>query len=88
MIEVGVRRLKNSLSRYLKLVQEGETIVVTDRGKAVARLIPSGVPSNIAKLMAEGRITWSGKRFTPPENSPVLKPGAGSLADYIAEDRR
>jgi prevent-host-death family protein len=38
---VGVRELRQNLSRYLKRVKEGETLVVTERGKEVARLTPS-----------------------------------------------
>lgn len=87
MIEVGVRELKNSLSSYLRRVQGGETLVVTDRGVPVARMIPAGVPHQIAKLMAEGRVTWSGKKFIPPRKVPRLGTGP-SLSDYIAEDRR
>ncbi|CAN5478849.1 MAG: type II toxin-antitoxin system Phd/YefM family antitoxin [Actinomycetota bacterium] len=67
MTEVGVRELKHSLSRYLYKVREGETIVVTDRGKPVARIVPAGIPEHIARLMAQGRVIWSGKRFEPPE---------------------
>jgi prevent-host-death family protein len=88
MIEVGIRELKNGLSRYLKRVRRGETIVVTDRGEPVARMIPAGVPEHIAKLMAEGRITWSGRPLRlPPER---VRPGPGPgppLSDYISEDR-
>lgn len=38
-MEVPVRELKNRLSEYLRRVQAGEEIVVTSRGKAVARLL-------------------------------------------------
>jgi len=85
MEEVGVRELKGALSRYLKRVRAGETIVVTDRGEPIARIIPVGIPEGIAKLMAEGRVTWSGKPFTPPE--PVRIAPGPPLSDYIAEDR-
>ena len=40
MRTVGSRELKNRLGRYLGLVGKGETIIVTDRGKPVARLLP------------------------------------------------
>src|SRR6266403_1271252 len=36
----GSRELKNRLGRYLGFVGRGETIIVTDRGKPVARLVP------------------------------------------------
>ncbi len=35
---VGIRELKNNLSRYVRLVQDGEEVLVTDRGKVVALL--------------------------------------------------
>ncbi len=38
MKTVGSRELKNRLGRYLGMVGKGETIIVTDRGKPVARL--------------------------------------------------
>jgi prevent-host-death family protein len=87
MIEVGIRELKNSLSRYLRRIRQGETVVVTDRGEPIARIIPVGVPGGIAELLAEGRITWSGERFVVPRKAPPLAPGP-PLSDYIAEDRR
>lgn len=40
MTTVGIRELKNHLSRYLRLVREGETVQVTDRGQVVAELKP------------------------------------------------
>jgi prevent-host-death family protein len=38
---VGVRELRQNLSRYLELVKDGETLTVTERGHEVARLVPS-----------------------------------------------
>lgn len=84
---VGVRELKASLSRYLSKVKEGETVVVTERGKPIARIVPMGIPEHIARLMAKGTVTWSGKPFRPPARVFKLSPGP-SLSDYISEDRR
>lgn len=39
-MNVGVKELKNSLSRYLRAVSAGETVLVTERGKVVAELRP------------------------------------------------
>jgi prevent-host-death family protein len=85
-MNVGVRDLKNSLSRYLKRVKEGESIVVTERGRPVARILPAGIPDHIAKLMAEGRVSWSGRPFRPPERLIRPRPGR-PFSDYVAEDR-
>lgn len=42
MASVGVRELRQNLSRYLDRVKKGEGLVVTERGREVARLLPSG----------------------------------------------
>lgn len=56
-MEVGIRDLKNNLSRHLEKVKEGETIIVTDRGKPVAKLEPVEGLSNFDRLLAEGKIS-------------------------------
>jgi antitoxin (DNA-binding transcriptional repressor) of toxin-antitoxin stability system len=42
MITTGVRELKTHLSGYLRRVEQGERILVTDRGRVVAELNPPG----------------------------------------------
>ncbi len=41
MDRIGVRELRQHASRYLARVASGETIEVTDRGRLVARLVPT-----------------------------------------------
>jgi prevent-host-death family protein len=51
---VGVRELRQNLSRYLERVKAGESLIVTERGTEVARLTPSGANrSALARLIAE-----------------------------------
>jgi prevent-host-death family protein len=40
MTTVGLKVLKNKLSEYIRLVDSGETVVVTDRGRIVAEIVP------------------------------------------------
>lgn len=40
MVKVGSREFKNRLGRYLRAVRQGKTLIVTDRGKAVAKVSP------------------------------------------------
>jgi len=64
MKTVGSRELKNRLGRYLGMVGKGETIIVTDRGKPVARLSPPepdvdkdhGMDDLLRHLEAEGHL--------------------------------
>jgi prevent-host-death family protein len=52
--KVGVRELRQNLSRYLALVKDGQTFLVTERGREVARLGPSGpADAPLARLAAE-----------------------------------
>ncbi len=46
MRKVGSRELKNRLGRYLSLVEKGQTILVTDRGKPVAKLVSAGADAS------------------------------------------
>ncbi len=87
MLTVGIRELKNGLSRYLKRVGRGETIVVTDRGQPIARIVPDGTPEHVTRLLADGRATWSGRKLRLPK--PIKLPkGAPLASDLISEDRR
>ena len=55
MQQIGVRELRQHASKYLKLVAEGATLEVTDRGRAVARLVPV-VADNWKNMLASGRV--------------------------------
>lgn len=86
-MEVGIRELKNGLSRYLKRVQKGESVLVTEHGRPVARIVPVGISAHIESLLSDGRLSWSGRRFRPPSKAPRPKLGR-PVSDYVGEDRR
>ncbi|MBA3328718.1 MAG: type II toxin-antitoxin system prevent-host-death family antitoxin [Solirubrobacterales bacterium] len=55
---VGIGELRQNLSRYLRRVQRGERLVVTDRNRPVAELGPPPVTgSELDRLIAEGRVS-------------------------------
>lgn len=83
---VGVRDLKNNLSRFLKRVGEGEEFVVTDHGKPVARLVAIDPGTNrLAELIAAGLVTPA---VTPQRPLPRPIKTAGTVSDLVAEQRR
>jgi antitoxin (DNA-binding transcriptional repressor) of toxin-antitoxin stability system len=53
MKTVGISNLKNSLSRYIRMVKAGEHIFITDHNKIVAEIIPSTGSSSGASLLNE-----------------------------------
>ena len=85
MIQVGVRELRNNLSRYLERVRGGEEVIVTDRGSAVARVLPVGTERVLDRLIAEGLVTPA-----PQTKRPAGRPikGTGTVSDLVAEQRR
>ena len=90
MAQVGVRELKARLSEHLRRAQDGERIVITDRGEAIATLGPvdrKERPEWLAALVAEGRVRWGGGKPLGLTPRVRLKKNA-SLSDAIIEDRR
>ena len=84
-MEVGVRQLRNNLSRYLDRVRDGEEVVVTERGRAIARVLPISGERAIDRLIREGKITPAKTR---KRSRPTPLKTAGTVSDLIAEQRR
>lgn len=56
MLRIGIRQLRQRASEYLRRVEAGETIEVTDRGRPVALLTPVPTASPLERLRASGQI--------------------------------
>jgi prevent-host-death family protein len=85
----GIRDLKNRLSHYLKEVKRGRSIVVTERGKVVATIIPAQEPpvvTKLKKLARTGLGTWSGGKPKGASRLVVVK--GKPVGDIVLEDRR
>jgi prevent-host-death family protein len=52
MANVGVRELRQNLSKYLRRVKNGESLTVTERGREVARVVPLG-RNEFREMLAE-----------------------------------
>jgi antitoxin (DNA-binding transcriptional repressor) of toxin-antitoxin stability system len=66
MTTVGIAELRQNLSRYLKLVEQGERLVVTDRNRAVAELgPPPSTGEALDGLIAAGRVSRPLRRGLP-----------------------
>lgn len=89
MDSVGVRELRQNLSRYLAQVKEGETFAVTERGREVARLSPSGpADSPIARLVAERGATMPRADLLALSASSTLPPAAGPPVEQVLDELR
>jgi prevent-host-death family protein len=87
-ITVGVRELKGQLSHYLHEVKAGATLVITERGTPVGRLVPVGasLEERLEELVATHQVAWSGRKLKPTMPS-VRGRGDKTVADLLVEDR-
>ena len=83
---VGIRELRQNLSVYLRRVQTGEPLEVTDRGRPVALLVP--LPDRASPLE---RLIESGRARAPEHGLDELGPPAGDptreLSRALEEER-
>ena len=94
MRTVGVRELKAHLSRVLREVQHGESVLVTDRGRVIAELRQAD-PSSWGKQPSYGalaRVAAAGHlRLAQPSPNPYaaspLKARRGLARTLLSEER-
>jgi prevent-host-death family protein len=85
--EVGVRELHDRLSRYVQHVQDGGEVVVTMRGRRVARLVPVDEVDPLADLRARGLVREPTGPRSPRAGRARLKAGK-PVSDLVADQRR
>ena len=86
MAEAGIRELRNHLSKYLDRVRTGEELVVTDRGTAIARILPIDEMRPYDRLVQEGLIEpATSKTRRRPQRPARTK---GPVSDLVADQRR
>jgi prevent-host-death family protein len=89
METVGVRELKRNLSAYLRSVKAGKKVVITDRKKEIAVIVPfreADGQEKILQLVREGVADWSGEK--PRGMSARIKSKGKSVSAAVIEDRR
>jgi antitoxin (DNA-binding transcriptional repressor) of toxin-antitoxin stability system len=93
MRAVGLKVLKNRLSEYVRLAASGETILVTDRERVVAEIVPptAGRARNVqdallAEAVRRGWLTPAiGAAPGPVPRRPVVE--FDELLEELAADR-
>lgn len=83
--EVGIKELRNGLSRYIEEVREtGQQVIVTDRGKPVVKLVPlESWDERYARLVASGAVTPASGPRRRPIPPPTIKLTPGPTAAEI-----
>ncbi len=92
MQTTSITELKNSLSAYLRNVKAGEEVLITDRGRPIARIVPISPSDSIEERMDDLERRGLLKRGTGklPEDfweMPRPKDPEGSVRRAISQDR-
>lgn len=84
---VGLKVLKNELSEYVRLAAAGETVVITDRGRPIAKIVPNKPETGLTpfqeKGLREGWLTPAKRPFAP---LPPRKPIPGYTLEQLLAD--
>ena len=93
MISVGVRQLKYGLTRYLRLVDRGEALVITNRNRVVAvlrkpdRNSAATPEEKLTALVTEGKLLPASKPGPFKPFKPVRVKGKPVSRTIIKERR-
>jgi prevent-host-death family protein len=88
MTSVGVRELRQRASGLLRLVEQGETVEITDRGRPVALLTPVPEGSPLERMRATGDVETATADLDDLPEPLVLPAGAELPSDVLARQRR
>lgn len=93
MRSVGIKVLKNKLSEYVRIAASGETVLVTDRDRVVAEIIPPR--ADRGQTLADAQFAEAVRtglirppvlaRNAPPRSAPIAS--TEQILDELAQDR-
>jgi antitoxin (DNA-binding transcriptional repressor) of toxin-antitoxin stability system len=88
MQEVKIGELKARLSHYLRLVQQGDEVLVKDRDRPVARLVRCNGPENRLKVIPP-KMTFkeANKRLAKSRRPPLSREIFEDTLRWMREDR-
>ena len=90
-VSVSIRELKNRLSHFLRLTKAGESLIITDRGTPIGRIVPIAqagrrLDEHFAAMKQAGQLEWSGRKL--PKSKPIATVrGKRSVSDLLVENR-
>jgi len=92
MITAGIKEFKNRLSQYLSIVKKGEDVLITERGKIIARAIQENpeiksLRKALDPLIRQGLVKYPVGDINRQIPQP-LKTKGKPVSQIVIEDRR
>ncbi|RME59956.1 MAG: type II toxin-antitoxin system prevent-host-death family antitoxin [Caldilineae bacterium] len=87
-LEAGIRELKSNLSAYLRQVKAGGSVLITEHGKPIGRIVPiaPSLESKLDALQQAGLIAWNGRKLGAIAPLGRVQ-GKRTVAELLLEDR-
>lgn len=86
-MKIGIRQLRENLSEYLKQARAGATVVVTERGEPVARLVPPVGDLPVQRLIQAGVVLPPKRRKRRAADIKRVRP-KGEISTLVRDQRR
>jgi prevent-host-death family protein len=92
MISAGIKEVKNNLSQILARVKAGEEILITERGRPIARIVKENkgdrsIRAALGPLIQKGLIALPNRSILKDRHAP-LKVSGKPVSEMVVEDRR
>ena len=92
MITAGIKELKNQLSRYIAMVKKGDEVLITERGRVIARVVKENSRSSslrqaLQPLVLKGQVAMPTREISRDIPAPLKVPGK-AVSEIVLEDRR
>ena len=92
MISAGIKEVKNNLSRLLAKVKAGEEILITERGRPVARIMKENkedksIRAALGPLIQKGLVALPSRSMLKDRHAR-LKVSGKLISEMVVEDRR
>jgi prevent-host-death family protein len=84
MPAIGIKQLRDGLSRHLTAVRAGTTVTVTDHGHPIARIVPVDALTVLDQLIAEGVVRPAAQ---PVRSRPQPVRATGPISELVADER-
>lgn len=87
MAEVGVAQLRRELKDWLDRARSGDDVVITERGRPVARLSGIDTAPLLDRLAAEGRLSRAPAARRPSARDRRRVHAQGEIAELVVTER-
>jgi len=87
-MNIGLRELKARLSETMRRVKAGQTIIITDHGRPVGKIVPVDKPldQRVEALVQAGLAFWNGNGLKP-KKPVVVNSSERQISDILIEMR-